>query len=95
MSADAKRIVSLGETALPLLLGFHFVWPETKRRSRLRLVAALRTSKRLKVMPQKLRKGALKLLKDPRNYRILIGPQSRPIRALKGPSALVFNGLTG
>jgi hypothetical protein len=76
--------------------GFPFrLWPETKRRSRLRLVAALRTSKRLKAMPQKLRKGALKLLKDPRNYRILIGPQSRPIRALKGPSALVFNGLTG
>jgi hypothetical protein len=33
--------------------------------------------------------------KDPRNYMVLIGLRSRPIRALKGPSALIFNGLTG
>jgi hypothetical protein len=54
MSAGAKRIVSLGETALPLSLGFPFrLWPETKLRSRLRLVAALRTRKRLKATPIK------------------------------------------
>jgi hypothetical protein len=55
MSIDAKRIVSLGETALPFSLGFPFrLWPETKRRSRLRLVAALRRRKRLKAMPTKV-----------------------------------------
>jgi hypothetical protein len=33
--------------------------------------------------------------KDPRNYMILIGLGPCPIRALKGQSTLVFNGLTG
>ena len=33
--------------------------------------------------------------KDPRNYMVLIGLRSRPTRALKRPSGLVFNGLTG
>jgi hypothetical protein len=38
---------------------------------------------------------ALQRGKDPRNYVILIGLGSCPIRALKGQSTLVFNGLTG
>ena len=33
--------------------------------------------------------------KDPRNHMILIGLGSCPIRALKGQSTLVFNGLMG
>jgi hypothetical protein len=51
-----EPLVSLGETAVgvPVRLG-----PETKRRNRLRLVAALRTRKRFEAMPTKVAKRSI------------------------------------
>jgi hypothetical protein len=53
------------ETALPLSLGFPVcLWPETKRRCRLRLVRRCERASDLELCSQKLRKGALKPLKQ-------------------------------